>query len=77
MGREHEAAWDAGTRELLVYPVGDQHEVWRFTPEGPDRWRCHSGMNHGEALTVRRSRTGAVTALDIATFVFTRDPWTT
>ena len=77
MGREHEAAWDAGTRELLVYPVGDQHEVWRFTPEGPDRWRCHSGMNHGEVLTVRRSRTGAVTALDIATFVFTRDPWTT
>jgi CubicO group peptidase (beta-lactamase class C family) len=76
MGREHEASWDAATRELVMYPLGNRADVWRFTPVGPDRWRCHSGTNDGEVLTVRRSRSKAVTALDIATSVFTRDPWT-
>jgi hypothetical protein len=32
-------------------------------------------MNDGEVMRVRRARTGAVSTLDIATFVFTRDPW--
>ncbi len=47
---------------------------WRFTQVGTDRWRARSGSNDGEILTVRRGRTGTVSALDIATFVFTRDP---
>ncbi len=77
MGKEFEAAWEAGSRELVIYPVADPTARWRFTPEGTDRWRGRSGMNEGEILTVRRARSGAVLALDIATFVFTRDPWAT
>ncbi len=76
MGKEFEASWDGGTRELLVIPVADRSAVWRFTREATDQWRCHSGMNDGEVLVVRRGRGGAVTALDIATFILTRDPWT-
>ena len=75
MGQEFEAAWDAGARELVVTPVTMAGAPWRFVPDGPDRWRCRSGMNDGEVMRVRRARTGAVSTLDIATFVFTRDPW--
>jgi CubicO group peptidase (beta-lactamase class C family) len=74
MGHEYEAAWAPSTRELVMSSV-DGGDSWRFTAEGSDRWRCHSGMNDGEVLTVRRSRNGGITALDIATFIFTRDPW--
>ncbi|MGA8116729.1 MAG: serine hydrolase domain-containing protein [Actinocatenispora sp.] len=75
MGREYEASYRSGTRELELAPVGASWAPWRFTALGQDRWRCHSGMNDGEILTVRRGRTGAVSALDIATFVFTREAW--
>jgi len=71
MGREFEVAWDG---ELRMYPTADRSAVWRFTPDGTDRWRCHSGMNNGEVLVVRRDPSGAVEALDIATFIFTREP---
>jgi hypothetical protein len=73
MGREMEASWDG--RELILRPVRGAAEAWRMRPETADRWRCVSGMNDGEHMLVRRGRTGAVVALDIATFVFTRDPW--
>jgi hypothetical protein len=71
MGREFEVAWDG---ELRMYSTADRSAVWRFTPDGTDRWRCHSGMNNGEVLVVRRDPSGAVEALDIATFIFTREP---
>jgi hypothetical protein len=73
MGREYEARWDGA--ELLVTALSVPGATpWRFTPEGPDRWRGRSGMNDGEPLLVCRSSTGAVEALDIATFRFTREP---
>jgi CubicO group peptidase (beta-lactamase class C family) len=76
MGTEFQIAWDGGTRELVMVAVSEPGAMpWRFTPDGPDRWRCRSGQNDGEVLRVRRARTGTVTALDIATFVFTREPW--
>ncbi|MGH3712566.1 MAG: serine hydrolase domain-containing protein [Micromonosporaceae bacterium] len=76
MGLEFEITYQADTGEL----VGTSHErptvpPWRFRPEGTDRWRCVSGSNHGELMTVLRSPGGAVAGLDIATFEFTRDPW--
>jgi CubicO group peptidase (beta-lactamase class C family) len=76
MGREYEAAWDAGTRELVISSVqAPRGTAWRLRPQGTDVWRCHSGENDGEVMVVRRGRGGAPTALDIATFVFTREPW--
>jgi hypothetical protein len=74
MGMEFQSCWDAASRELVVTSVPEHGPAWRFTPDGPDRWRCRSGMNDGEVLRVRRER-DAVVALDIATFVFSRDPW--
>ena len=50
---------------------------WRFTHERGDVWRCHSGDNDGEALTVLRDAEGLPEALDIATFVLLRDDWPT
>ncbi len=71
MGREFEMRWED---RLVMVPRAHPAEHWLFTPDGTDRWRCHSGMNDGEILAVRRTPDGSVAALDIATFVFTRDP---
>jgi CubicO group peptidase (beta-lactamase class C family) len=75
MGREYEARWDATRDELVIVGLNQPAPPWRFTREGVDRWRCRSGTNNGEILTVRRATHGELTALDIATFVYTRDPW--
>ncbi|GAA3456973.1 serine hydrolase domain-containing protein [Dactylosporangium matsuzakiense] len=75
MGREYEAAWHDGA--LTVTPLTTGGAPWRFEPDGlaPDRWRGRSGENDGEVLQVRRAPSGEVVALDIASSVFTRDPW--
>lgn len=75
MGREYEMAWDAERSELVMSYLGQpERESWRFTAEGTDTWRGRSGMNDGELLVVRRDAAGAVEALDIATFIFSRTP---
>jgi CubicO group peptidase (beta-lactamase class C family) len=74
MGLEYEAVWDGDADELvltLLRPAGGV--PWRFGRESADRWRGRSGMNDGEILAVRRDAAGRPEALDIATFVFTRD----
>jgi CubicO group peptidase (beta-lactamase class C family) len=73
MGQAYDVS--GGADELVVTPVTCRAEPWRFVPDGPDRWRGAAGMNDGEPLLVRRGPAGAVSALEIATFVFTRDPW--
>lgn len=76
MGHEAEVTYDTDTGELVLRVIGlEQFVAWRFTPAGPDRWLCHTGMNDGEWLRVRGDAGGQPTALDIATFAFTRDPW--
>jgi hypothetical protein len=75
MGREYRASWEPAGRELVITSVTSPGAPWRFVLDGADRWRCRSGMNDGEVMLVHRSRSGAVSSLDIATFVFTRDPW--
>jgi CubicO group peptidase (beta-lactamase class C family) len=69
MGREHEVRWDG---ELVMVPLGHPEDEWRFVPAGPDRWRCRTGTNSGETLTVVRSAAGDVVGLDVATAVLTR-----
>lgn len=72
MGVPLDVSWDAAAGELVALMRGER--LNRFVPEGTDRWRGCSGPENGEILSVLRDATGAVTALDIATFVFTRHP---
>jgi hypothetical protein len=74
MGREFAARYDADADELVVTPVTVPATPWRFTTEGADVWRCHSGLNDGEVMRVRRDTDRRAVALDIATFVHTRQP---
>jgi CubicO group peptidase (beta-lactamase class C family) len=76
MGREYEARWDAVRSDLVIADLrnGADGDEWRFTTDAAPRWRGRSGENAGEVLTPIYDESGGVTALDIATFVFTRDP---
>ncbi|MFI1987861.1 serine hydrolase domain-containing protein [Actinoplanes sp. NPDC020271] len=69
MGREYDLVPD-GDGLVMTGP----HHRTRFRREAPDRWRGTAGDNEGEILAVLRSADGAVTGIDIATFVFSRDP---
>lgn len=70
MGTSLDLSWEAG--ELVAHVRGER--VSRFTAEGTDRWRGRSGPEDGEILSVLRDDDGRATAIDIATFVFTRSP---
>jgi hypothetical protein len=73
MGREHEIRAEGA--ELVMTTLGRPGmPAWRFVLESPDRWRGVAGQNTSELLQVHRAVDGAVTALDVATFVFKRDP---
>jgi len=69
MGREHEIHADGDALEM-----SGPH--WsRFVREAPDCWRGVDGENEGEVLRVIRSPEGAALTIDIATFIFSRDPY--
>jgi CubicO group peptidase (beta-lactamase class C family) len=73
MGGEFEVHADGP--DLVMGPVGfAARPAWRFTREAPDRWRGTAGANTGEILAVLRNQDGTPEKLDIATFVFSRDP---
>ena len=72
MGREYQVT--AAGADLVMELVDRPGDPQLFSREGPDRWRGRSGMNEGEILTVLRDPDGTVDKLDIATFVFGRDP---
>ncbi|MEV6300766.1 serine hydrolase domain-containing protein [Actinoplanes sp. NPDC051861] len=69
MGGEYEITTDA---ETLV--MTGRHHHTRFVREAPDRWRGVDGDNEGEVLIIARSPEGTVDHLDIATFVYRRNP---
>ena len=69
MGREHSITPDG---EHLV--MSGPGKPTRFSREAPDRWRGLSGPNEGEVLRILRSAEGTAERLDIATFIFSRDP---
>lgn len=75
MGREYEVTWDAGAQQLVFTLLRPPAAVpWRFARTADGRWRGCSGMNDGETITIHRDASGVPVALDIATFVFSRDP---
>ncbi|WP_433378078.1 serine hydrolase domain-containing protein [Actinoplanes sp. CA-142083] len=70
MGREYEISAAGDAAEM----TGPNH--WsRFSREAPDRWRGTAGENEGEVLQVLRDADGKAAKLDIASFVFSRNPY--
>ncbi len=76
MGRAYDARWQASSSGDGLLVIAGPQEDWHFTPEPgeSDRWRGVTGEQAGEILAVLRDGSGAVAGLDIATFVFRRDP---
>jgi CubicO group peptidase (beta-lactamase class C family) len=76
MGEEIEAHWDPAAGELVL--IEPDRPAWRFvrSTDDPDRWRGTAGEQIGEVLRVRRGPDGTAVALDIATFIYTRDAGT-
>ena len=62
-------------RELIVGEFDADAPAARFAPRGDGTWRGLGGDYRDETLRVVRTPEGAVSHLDIGSFVFTRDPY--
>jgi CubicO group peptidase (beta-lactamase class C family) len=60
---------------LELANLADTGEPTRLRPTGDGGWRGLNGYYAGELLQVKRDAGGAVTHLDLGTFVFTRQPY--
>jgi CubicO group peptidase (beta-lactamase class C family) len=67
--RLHDGGW------LELVPTGGVGRASRFRPAGDGTWTGVDAYYAGETLRVCRDSSGAVTHLDLATFVFTRLPY--
>ncbi len=72
--------WWMGNEITIGYRDGrllgtQDGEVAELERVGPDVWRYLNGSERGELLRVLRDPDGNVEALDIHTFIFTRDVW--
>jgi CubicO group peptidase (beta-lactamase class C family) len=77
--------WYWGPSALVLRPLADGHlslgamtgagRSTRFRPTGNGDWIGRTGYYAGETLRVMRDDTGAVTHLDLGTFVLTRRPY--
>ncbi|UVS76822.1 serine hydrolase [Actinokineospora sp. UTMC 2448] len=64
-------------RWLNLAPVTGRGRQSRFRPAGPDRWTGLDGYYAGETLELHRDAEGAPSHFDLATFIFTREPYGT
>ncbi len=62
-------------RGLELTPLSGTGRSSRFRAEGDDTWTGLDAYYAGETLTVVRSAEGAVSHLDVGTFVLTREPY--
>jgi CubicO group peptidase (beta-lactamase class C family) len=60
---------------LNLVPAGGQGRASRFQPSGEDTWVGLDAYYCGETLRVHRDAAGEATHLDVATFIFTRRPY--
>jgi CubicO group peptidase (beta-lactamase class C family) len=69
MGREFDVRADGEALEM-----SGPHYWSRFERESPDSWRGVAGQDEGEVLYLLRNADGTPERLDIATFVYSRNP---
>ena len=60
---------------LHLGPLTGRGRATRLRPTGPDSWVGLDGYYAGEPLRVVRTADGRVSHLNLATFVFTREPY--
>ena len=72
MGREYQISADGP--DVVMTAISVPAEPQRFVRGAVDRWRGVDGLTEGEDLTVLRDDEGVVQRIDIATFLFARDP---
>ena len=61
--------------DLDLAGLGGRGRAARFAPVGDGTWRGLNGYYHGETLSAERDADGALTHLDIGSFVLTRQPY--
>ena len=64
-----------GDRHLELVTLGSRGRQSRFRPQGDGTWTGLDGYYRGETLTVVRDASGAVTHVDLGSFVLTREPY--
>lgn len=64
-----------GRDELHVGGLGGGARTSRFRPQADGTWVGLDGYYAGETLRVVRGPDGAVSHLDLGSFVFTREPY--
>ncbi|WP_370220992.1 serine hydrolase domain-containing protein [Kitasatospora sp. MAP12-22] len=62
-------------RDLELTPLGNPTRGSRFRPEPDGSWTGLDGYYAGETLRVVRTQAGAVSHLDVGSFVLTREPY--
>ncbi len=61
--------------ELSLTPLPDDSPPTRFRPTGEGTWMGRNGYHAGETLQVVTRPDGTVSHLDLATLIFTREPY--
>lgn len=64
-------------RWLNLVPTSGRGRASRFRPTAEDTWQGLDGYYAGETLTLHRTPDGTPSHLDLATFIFTREPYGT
>jgi hypothetical protein len=77
--------WYWGPQTMILKPLADGYlelggitgggRATRLRPTGDGHWTGLTGYFAGERLSLERDATGAVTHLDLGSFVFTRKPY--
>jgi CubicO group peptidase (beta-lactamase class C family) len=61
--------------QLSLAPLSDHTAATRFEPAGDGTWRARNGYHAGELLRVVTRPDGTVSHLDLASLIFTRQPY--
>ncbi|MFI9382255.1 serine hydrolase domain-containing protein [Kutzneria sp. NPDC052558] len=62
-------------RWISITPIAAGGRGSRFRPTGPDTWIGLDGYYDGETLRIVRRADGSISHLDLATFIFSREPY--
>lgn len=64
-----------GNNGLSLAPLSDHNAPTRFQPAGDGTWLGRNGHHAGETLRVMTRQDGTVSHLDLASLIFTREPY--